>query len=184
MPFSDQSIEAMEIMKSRILRQPNVRILDIGCGWGKWGRMFNGVACCDGVEIWLPYIEEFNLKAIYRNVYNEDICDFHFEPDIYDVVIFGDILEHLDYQKAIDVISRLKTLVKEIYLIIPISIYEQGEVFGNPYEAHLYQWNDKEIQDVLGFILLHKGNTAEGATIGTYVKECREAVCQSLAKHL
>jgi len=166
---SEQSEDGISVVESRI--SSNARVLDVGCGSGKWGDLLKDKVCCvDGVEIWSPYIEKYKLKTIYRNVYNANIYTFCFETDTYDVVILGDVLEHLKYEQALSLISKLKKLVKEIYLIIPISVYIQGMVDNNPYEEHCYQWSNKEIQETLGFSLLHVGGIAS-AEIGTYVWE-------------
>ena len=169
MPFSEQPEEGKMLMTQMILKNPKRKILDVGAGAGKWGKILSGkVEQIDCVEIWKPYIEQYRLKKIYNRVYNMDIMDFS-SLSYYDVVILGDVLEHLHYKDAIKLVKRLKKSVEETYLTIPVSLCIQGEYMGNPYETHRYQWTHEELEE-LGFDLIHKGANASGSVvIGTYV---------------
>lgn len=113
----------------------NSSILDVGCGHGFYYKLlkehFDKI---DAVEIWQPYIEEFKLTEMYDNVFNTNIIDFEFE--YYDIIIMGDILEHLSREDAVTVLNRLKNKCKELLVIVPYYL-PQDEVFGNKYEIHL-----------------------------------------------
>jgi SAM-dependent methyltransferase len=165
---SQQPSDGIEIIKFMIVRNNANSILDIGCGGGKWGRELKGkVSILDGVEVWQPYIVQFDLEQLYNHVYNCDIRDFNFEKE-YDIAILGDVLEHLPYDDALKVVEKLKNNVREIYLIIPINVCIQ-QVPGRPFESHLYQWSDKEIR-ALDFKLLHVGtNENHLVAIGSYI---------------
>lgn len=110
-------------------------ILDVGCGHGFYIKLlkdyFNKF---DAVEVWEPYIEEYKLTEMYDNVFNVNIMDFEFE--YYDVIIMGDILEHLSREDAVNLLNRLKTKCKELVVVVPYYL-PQDEVFGNKYEIHL-----------------------------------------------
>lgn len=107
-------------------------ILDVGAGWGKY-RLLLPEHPMDACEIWKPYIEEDNLEAVYDHVFHEDICNFKF--DWYDVVIFGDVFEHIEKDRAKQMLEYVKENCKQFYLVVPY-MYQQGSVGGNPYEAH------------------------------------------------
>jgi len=111
-------------------------ILDIGCGHGFYkkllGDYFKGRF--DAVEIWQPYIEEYKLKELYDNLYNVNILDFDF--DYYDIIIMGDILEHLSKEDSVKLINKLKDKCKELLVVVPYYL-PQDECFGNKYEIHL-----------------------------------------------
>lgn len=111
-----------------------IKILDVGAGNGLYGTMLKDIADrIDAVEAYLPYIENFKLEKIYDNVYNVDILDFNL-PIKYDLIIFGDILEHIEVDKAIALLDRLKE-IDQIIIAAPYQ-YEQGALYGNPYEIH------------------------------------------------
>jgi SAM-dependent methyltransferase len=113
----------------------NSSILDIGCGHGFYYKLlsdhFNKF---DAVEIWSPYIQEYNLEQMYDNIYNVNILDFEFE--YYDIIIMGDILEHLDRIEAQNLLNKIKDKCQELIVVVPYYL-PQGEVFGNKYEIHL-----------------------------------------------
>ncbi len=111
----------------------DAQILDVGAGWGKYRDLLPDYENMDAVEIWDPYVESESLAARYRQVYTMDVADMHPHlMGIYDVVIFGNVLEHLKQQDAFDVLDRCF----QALVIVPF-LFEQGEEQGNPYEAHL-----------------------------------------------
>lgn len=47
---------------------PRLQILDVGPGEGTFGKGLQPLRI-DALEIYQPYIDEFDLKSIYRNVF-------------------------------------------------------------------------------------------------------------------
>lgn len=114
---------------------PSSTILDIGCGHGFYIKLLKDhFQKFDAVEVWQPYIEEYKLTEMYDNVFNVNILDFEF--DHYDIIIMGDILEHLSREDAKNLLNRLKEKCKELIVVVPYYL-PQDEVFGNKYEIHL-----------------------------------------------
>lgn len=137
-PASLYTYDACQIVEDVTHRFPagETRILDVGAGWGKY-KMLLAEYEMDAVEIWEPYVLENDLWSMYNTVYVQDVCDL--EPrvfDDYDVVIFGDVLEHIERDKARYLLLDLVGRVKEVYVAVPFQ-YPQGEVDGNTYEIHL-----------------------------------------------
>lgn len=112
----------------------NSRVLDIGPWDGRWnfylGRYFSNM---DAVEAFEPYIEQFDLKSKYKNVFLSDVNDFDF--DYYDIIMMGDVLEHIEVEKAQALIKRLINKCGQIYVIVPYE-YSQKEVDKNKYQIH------------------------------------------------
>jgi SAM-dependent methyltransferase len=147
----------------RKIRQGRVMsILDVGAGSGTYSDALkrNGYtrAYIDAVEVWQPYIEEFNLHSKYRNVYQEDIRNWN--DFNYDLVIFGDILEHMSKEEAVEVWNKVSGSAKYAVIAIPIIHYHQGEVNGNPYERHVKDdWSYNEVLETFsGIVDSWKGN--------------------------
>ena len=46
---------------------PDCKILDVGAGYGNFGRNLQNLNV-DAIEIFDPYIEEYGLREIYKNV--------------------------------------------------------------------------------------------------------------------
>ena len=173
MPRSQQPAEGEKIIIDKILEKPKRWILDVGCGDGKWGDYLHGrVFKIDGVEICKKYIEKYQLYSKYDDLYNMDICNFS-RFFLYSVVILGDVLEHLSHDKALALIDKLKKYRLVVYLTIPISkCIQDGTVYGNPHETHLYQWTHEELS-ALDFLKLHEGLNPNGLVrIGTYEMKC------------
>ena len=172
MPESQQPEEGIEIILQNILKSPGANVLDIGAGEGKWGKSLRGkVNLIDGVEIWMPYIIKFRLDDYYDNLFNVDMLKIDYSQKKYDIMILGDVLEHLTYENAILFMEEAQKHIDTIYLSIPISLCVQnGTSTGNPYEEHLYQWEDEQLQKLFGFELIHTGFNPNGLVkIGTYV---------------
>jgi len=111
------------------------RILDVGPGEGTYAQLLKGMGYrIDAVEIWLPYVKEYNLRELYDNVYVGDILEFN--PKDYDFIILGDVLEHIAEEDAINFINNLESLCKEYLVAVPYMM-EQGVHNNNIYETHL-----------------------------------------------
>lgn len=110
------------------------RVLDVGVGSGTYynllGNYFKNI---DGVEVFKPNIEKYELEKKYNKVYNVDIKDF--EYDFYDIIIFGDIIEHLEVEDAQKVLEYAKDRCREMIVAVPYC-YEQGVEEDNVYEIH------------------------------------------------
>lgn len=114
---------------------PSITILDLGAGCGTYSSLLKDkFPQMDAVEIYKPYIEQYDLKNKYNNVYNENALNFEF--DYYDVIILGDILEHIDEKEGIELIEKLYEKCNELIIGIPFNS-EQGIHFDNIYEIHL-----------------------------------------------
>ena len=110
------------------------KILDVGPGKGTYSDLLRQFGYqMDCIEIWEPYVSEFNLQEKYDNVFIGDICDFDFSE--YDFLILGDVLDHLTEVQAVDLIDRIhfkfKTCLVGVHYLM-----KQSECFGNKYEAH------------------------------------------------
>lgn len=114
-------------------------ILDVGAGWGKYRDLLPAHRM-DAVEVWEPYVEQEKLVDRYDTVFVDDIYDLVRNKDWakyhWDVIILGDVLEHLSPAKAKTVIKKCVAACDQIYVVIPFE-YPQGEVDDNPYERHL-----------------------------------------------
>jgi len=110
-------------------------ILDVGPGNGKYGRLLKAFAKrIDAIEIFPQTLKVNQINELYYQIFVGDICDFEFEH--YDIVIFGDVLEHIETARAQQLLDRIYDKCKEIIVVVPY-LYEQGETDGNVHEIHL-----------------------------------------------
>lgn len=112
----------------------NATILDVGAGEGTYYKLLNyWFINMDAVEVFKPNIKNYKLEKKYKNVYNCDIRDF--EYDFYDIIIFGDIIEHLDIKEAQEVLKYAYDRCSEMIVAVPF-MCEQGIAEDNVYEIH------------------------------------------------
>ena len=106
-------------------------ILDVGACDGNWLRLLPEYRNIDAVEAYFPNLS--NLKN-YREVFYADIRGFEYE--YYDLIIFGDVIEHLTVEQAQAVLEYAKPRCRDMIIAVPF-LYEQGAIYGNPFEVHI-----------------------------------------------
>lgn len=133
---------------------PRGTVVDIGPGVGTYAQLIPAAerqqAHWVGVEIWGPYIEEYNLRDWYDNIIVADAryLDFSLIPDI-DLVIAGDVLEHMAKEDAVRLVLDWKQRAKNIIISVPIVDIHQVVTSGNVWETHLHQWRFAEMLPLL-----------------------------------
>jgi len=139
MPLSEKKNKYWSLKQIRRLRVHSV--LDVGAGAGEWGSMlrssFDRDLKIDAVEVWTPYIERFLLCEKYDFVYNSDVREH--TNWRYDLVIFGDVLEHMPLNDAVKCFRLASQQARYILVSIPTIPHPQDEHFGNPFEKHLIE---------------------------------------------
>lgn len=112
----------------------NAKILDVGPYDGRWSdRLRKQFHHIDAVEAFEPYVDRFGLKEKYEKIFISDILEFEF--DYYDVIIMGDIVEHLTVEQSTALINRIKDKCRQLIIIVPYE-YPQDEYDGNKYQIH------------------------------------------------
>jgi hypothetical protein len=114
------------------------KILDIGAGCGTYSDLLKGYGYkIDAVEVWEPYIKQFNLKEKYNHIYNQDVFKMpQNELFAYDFYIFGDCLEHFSTEDAQFILNLLRLKGKNFLIAVPYLMF-QDEYEGNIHETHL-----------------------------------------------
>ena len=113
----------------------NANILDVGPGACTYGDKLKdmGFHFVDAVEIDLQYYRKYKQQEHYSHVYLGDVRVW--QPiKYYDLVIFGDILEHLSVADAQAVLLKYNT--STCLVSIPWC-YKQGALGGHDSEIHL-----------------------------------------------
>lgn len=178
MPESQQPMEGQNIMLAAILEGgPCQGILDVGAGNGKWGKLIRSwvpgmhanVQRLVALEICSAYAKDYRLADIYDEVLVVDLRQYTGWDNGYDVIILGDVLEHVCRADALKLIGQLRRTTARVYLTVPISKCAQnGSIYKNSHETHLDQWTHEELE-VEGWEELHRGLNPNGrVTIGTY----------------
>jgi hypothetical protein len=159
---------------------PNT-VTDIGPGEGTYAKLFRPVhegVWWTGIEIHKPNVAKYKLKStktrsMYDEIHVEDVRES--EPHLFyrDLVILGDVAEHMPREDAVALLQRIVEGPADahgahhILISLPIVDYPQGEVDGNPAEAHLHQWDADDMDQVLAGLGGYT-EAARGAVIGTW----------------
>jgi hypothetical protein len=123
-------------------------VLDCGAGAGVYldliRNQIGSDVVVDAVEVWMPYIQQFGLDKRYNSLYNIDLREvYNFN---YDLVILGDVLEHMTEDDALKVWDLVASQAKYAIISIPIIHYHQDAINGNPYEVHVEEdWNTEKV---------------------------------------
>lgn len=173
--------EGKQFIKDYLATIPIKRILDIGPGSGNYydlltkrgeyrdypGDPILGIEWV-AVEIYSDYIDIFNLREKYSSILICDVYDMEWDEGInFDVVILGDVLEHMPEYHGVEVIRRAVEHSKVVVLSLPIIDYPQGESWGNIHEAHVEQYSPQKIRAILRKYEMI--DYFEGEVIGTYI---------------
>ena len=121
---------------------------DIVCAWIREnfsaGTEILDVGACDG--IWQQLLPEYTMDAVeihgpnadrlhgYRKVFRRDVDGLDYEH--YDLIIFGDVIEHMDVEKAQRVLAYARPRCRDMVVAVPF-LYPQDAFGGNPWEKHL-----------------------------------------------
>lgn len=145
-PIFDEKIE-----KALNFLQPK-NLLDIGAGAGKYGKIvkdLNKGVKIVALEIEKDYINKFKLEKIYDEVWNMPanklIRPSYYEKN-FDVILMGDVIEHMKKSEGIDLINFLIYRSKWIIIKFP-HMYVQNSVEGYNSEAHISVWSDKDFEN-------------------------------------
>jgi len=150
MPWS--SDEGKDWMRRHVVALNPGTVLDVGCGAGAYADLLRPLlpeAKFTAIEVHEPYIERFGLVAKYDRLIVGDVRDLEFGSE--DVVIFGDVLEHLAVADAVAVWERARAAAwLGVFASLPIIEWPQGPVDGNRHEAHLHAWSHDQVLAILG----------------------------------
>jgi trans-aconitate methyltransferase len=141
MPYSSGQGKMWLLTRIRDL-QPR-SILDIGAGSGTyWDLLGSYLPACrfTAVEVHEPYVAQFRLREKYNEVIIGDARSVEL-PEA-DVVILGDVLEHMRFGEAKALWTRCRQAAQTaVFLSLPIVEWPQGPVDGNEHEAHVHHWS-------------------------------------------
>lgn len=107
--------------------------LDVGACNGKWFDLLGDHFVMDAVEVWEPYAQKYKLAEKYKNVFIKDIRQFNYS--FYDLIIFGDVIEHMTVEEAQHVLAYASDHCQNMLVAVPF-LYEQGAKNNNPFEIH------------------------------------------------
>lgn len=130
-------------------------VVDIGAGSGTYARLMRTDPDVErsriwfAIEAWQPYLSEFDLPSLYDHVLVGDARDSQPVDLKADLVIFGDVLEHMTRGEARKVLATARMHAANIIVSIPVLHLDQDDVNGNPYERHIDHWSYEDMREEL-----------------------------------
>ncbi|WP_347177255.1 glycosyltransferase [Parafrankia sp. EAN1pec] len=103
---------------------------------------------------WVTYLRELAGDRELREVLVADVRTLALPAA--DMVILGDVLEHMASSEAVDLWGRARAAARRgVLASLPVVPYPQGLAEGNPFEAHVEEWSDARAQAVLPGVVAH-----------------------------
>jgi len=143
MPFSTDIFNGL--IENHIKKINPQSILDVGAGAGKYGKLIKSIlpsANVEGIEPTLQYLVDYKLNDTYNKIHSTTIKDFaNKNPrNRYNIVIFGDVLEHFFRSEAIDYIDYFLYRSDWVFVLWP-TFMPQDDAMDNSYEIHKSNFN-------------------------------------------
>lgn len=148
--------------------EPEV-VLDIGVGQGTYALLCRGghAARWIGVEAWAPYVADYGLAGLYEEIIIGDVRYLDLKriqkPDM---VIIGDVLEHMKKDEAKQLINDLLEITEHLVISVPLKHLAQDAWHGNWFETHVDHWHH---DDMLEFLSDRLVETKTGKVLGYYL---------------
>lgn len=162
---------------ARFERTKPETVCDIGPGEGTYAKLFRPVhhgIWWTAIEIHKPYITKYKLKNTktrtdrYDEIHVDDARNVDNHLFHRDLVIAGDVLEHMPREDAVTLLQRIEAAgAWNILISVPIVEAPQGEVDGNPAEEHVHHWEFDDMAAVLRGLGGHV-ESMRGQTLGVW----------------
>ena len=126
-------------------------LLDVGCGSNSAIKRIPKRAYSVGVDMFAPDLQKSREQNIHDEYHVMNVMDIEkkFKPGSFECVVALDLIEHLDKNDGLRLISMLeKIAMKKVVIFTPNGFLPQKED-GNPYQLHRSGWTCKELS-VLG----------------------------------
>lgn len=138
--------------------RPN-KILELGCGLGKYGVLLREyydvnikhnipkhkwTTTIDTIEIFPDYICPIHYYVYNKIIIGNFLTQIKNVDDDYDVALCVDVIEHLEFNRALEFIKEVKTHCKNIVMVVPDFNLVQGAAYHNEHETHLSVWDTEE----------------------------------------
>lgn len=150
MPYSDGQGKDVALGWYTAIRPATV--VDIGAGAGAYARLMRPAHAghWTAVEAWEPYAGRFDLVDHYNEIRIADARDLGPDAFAADLVIAGDVLEHMTHDEARQLLARIRAAAGNLIVSVPILHLDQDAVYGNPFERHIDHWTFEQMLAELG----------------------------------
>ncbi len=157
-------------------------ILDVGCGWGKWGSLIRTCwyrtnkgtgntlpELLIGTDLFLPSLKRVKSHKIYDDVVLCHAAFLPFRENVFDVVLAIEMLEHIEKSDGTKVLNEIERTSKNTVIVSTphISPYREGTIGPegfNKYDAHISKWRVKDFRS-RNYLVVGSGFCINGRSI-------------------
>jgi len=133
--------------------------LDVGCGRGRPIEFINrkGKLFSVGADIFRPYLLHCRAAGLHDDVVCCDVRYLPFPPDSFDVVLCGEVVEHLERVDGLPLIKSMEAIARrQVIISTPVGQCEQDACDSNPHQAHRSAWMPQDFRR-LGYTVRGSG---------------------------
>lgn len=119
-------------------------VLDVGAGAGYYGHLLAPTALhMVAIDVWQPAVDHLQESGVYHQAFNQsalpwlDGCLRH--AIYYDVVILGDVLEHMEPAEAGLAFELARRVSRHVLVSFPRVPFPQDALYGNEHERHIIE---------------------------------------------
>lgn len=145
--------KCMEIIESEFPGKRQLKILDLACGGGAFGKACHAKGkdyIIDGIDLFVPEKQALLETGIYNKIIEANILGVNFE-DEYDLVVSNQFFEHLLPAEALGLLKQVSLRFKNILISVPLAYhtfaYTQSYLQGSLRES------EEISEEVLGLVL-------------------------------
>ncbi|MDO8657107.1 MAG: class I SAM-dependent methyltransferase [Candidatus Levybacteria bacterium] len=134
-------------------KKERLKVLDLGCGLGTAGELFNNKKNHNftGIDFFQPYLNICKRNGYYRSVIKADLTKIKLLSRSYDVVLLLQVLEHLTDKEARLLLKQVTAAARECIIIsLPNGHCDQGQYDQNRSHIHKSTWFHEQLE-ALGF---------------------------------
>ena len=151
-------LDLSNIAEGKPIPAPEFKILDIGCGFGKWGFLIRDTFDVmtfqtftkNDWNIDITAIEPFTncitpiQEQIYNRIIKKDFFNCIDDLGQFDLVIFGDVIEHFEKDEGHKVLKKILEHTDNVIVSTPNGFMPQGAWGENELEIHKSGWTIKD----------------------------------------
>ena len=163
-------------LRRQILKIKPKKIFDVGAGQGLNAKLIRETMGnvmgskkyleINGIEVFEPLIEQshkyYNVLR-FDDITKLDKVDWEYFAG--DLIIFGDVIEHIEKVVGIDVLKTAMKHFKYIIINTPLGFLEHPAMDVNKHEEHISAWNPV---DFIGMNVVDHAIREEGAYAGLF----------------
>ena len=130
-------------------------VLDVGAGAGYYGGLLRETSLhMVAIDVWQPAVDALRECPQYHQAFKQDALEWLVgcaRRDIdYDVVILGDVLEHMELDEAVAVFELACKVSHHVLVSFPRVPFPQDALYGNKHERHIIEDPKTDLLPLLG----------------------------------